>query len=761
MPATNKNKQNLTIALAGNPNSGKTTLFNRLTGSTQRIGNWPGVTVEKKEGRVRGRKEIELIDLPGVYSLSPYTLEEVVSRDFLVNEEPDAIINIVDASNIERNLYLTTQLLDIGIPVVVALNMMDIVNKRGDIIDVTKLQEKLGCPVVEISATKGFGISTLVGTAFEAAHFGATPHFVRDEKGSEIVHHDEVVPEHRHQETHFERQFSAPVEAAVDEIATIIKGDVPVEHLRWYAIKYFERDTKVLEASPLPADARTRIEAIITRAETKMNDVSTSIITGESYDFISGVVADTVTKKNSGMTISDKIDSIVTSRILGLPIFVLVMFLVYYVSVTTIGTIVTDFTNDTFVGTWIQEPIASWLGGTGMFAWLQSLIVDGIVGGVGAVIGFVPQMLILFLFLALLEDCGYMARIAFLMDRIFRRFGMSGKSFIPLLIGTGCGVPGIMATRTIEQDRDRRMTIMTTTFMPCGAKLPFIALIAGVAFGGAWWVAPSAYFLGIGSVIVSGIILKKTKLFSGDPAPFVMELPAYHFPVPRNVFYSVWERGSAFIKRATTFILLTSIAIWFLSSFGFEGGGFGMVDDLNNSVAANLGNLIAWIFSPLGFGNWKAAIASVLGLAAKEEIVSVMGVLTSISGEALDLVEEGAMSTLNPIMLLFGGGATTLAAAYSFLVFNLLCVPCFAAVSTMASEMKSAKWSWLTVGYQCGWAYAIAFIVYRLWLWIGLSMFSAWTVVALVVLAALLFLLFRPQPKNKEVSTSTPALSKG
>ncbi|MDR1774857.1 MAG: ferrous iron transport protein B [Actinomycetes bacterium] len=740
-----------TVALAGNPNSGKTTLFNRLTGSTQRIGNWPGVTVDRKEGTIKSKTDITLIDLPGVYSLSPYTMEEVITRDYLVHEEPDAIINIVDASNIERNLYLTTQLLDIGIPVVVALNMMDVVNKRGDVIDIPALSEQLGCPVIEISAIKGFGIQSLVGTAHEAAHFGATPHFVEAVEGdvATAVHHDQVIAHHQYRETHFERTFTAPVEAAIDSIAQVIQGRMPIEHLRWYAIKVFERDERVEKSLHLNEAERAQVESLISAVETEYDDVSSSIVTGESYDFISTVVEQTVTKQQVGMSLSDKIDRVVTSRILGLPIFVAVMFLVYYVSVTTIGALVTDFTNDTFVGAWIQEPVAHWLGSIGVADWLQSLFVDGIIGGVGAVIGFLPQMIILFIFLALLEDCGYMARIAFLMDRIFRRFGMSGKSFIPLLIGTGCGVPGIMATRTIEQDRDRRMTILTTTFMPCGAKLPFIALIAGVAFGGAWWVAPSAYFMGIGSVIVTGIILKKTRLFSGDPAPFVMELPAYHPPILRNTFYSVWERSSAFVKKATTIILLTSIVIWFASSFGFDAGGFGMVDDLNQSIAAHIGNAFAWIFSPLGFGNWKAAISSVLGLAAKEEIVSVMGIFSSIGDGAIDMVDAGQMGALSPIMMLFGASAIPVAAAYAFLAFNLLCVPCFAAVGAMVGEMKSWKWSLFTIGYQCGWAWIVGMIIYNLWIWIALGTFGFWTVAALLCLAVILFLLFRPAPRDR------------
>ncbi|PAV13111.1 iron transporter FeoB [Methanosarcina spelaei] len=721
----------VTIALAGNPNSGKTTMFNALTGSSQRVGNWPGVTVDKKEGRLKKYKDVTIIDLPGIYSLSPYTLEEVISRDYLVNEKPDVIINIVDGSNIERNLYLTTQILDVGIPVVIALNMIDIVNKSGDIIDIKKLSETLSCPVIETSAQKGTGLEALTKKAIELAKAG--------KKGT------------------FKRQFSKPVELALSNIAELIKNNVPDENLRWYSIKFFERDEKVLERITLSDVIKGKIEQIILACEEELDDNSASIIASESYEYISDVVRSYVKKSRSGTTLSDKIDSIVTSRWLGLPIFAAIMFLVYYVSVSTVGSYVTDFTNDMFVGEWIQAPLANWLTSIGTAEWMIGLIVDGIVGGLGAIIGFLPQMLILFFFLAILEDSGYMARIAFLMDRIFRKVGLSGKSFIPLLIGTGCGVPGIMAARTIEQQNDRRMTIMTTTFMPCGAKLPLIALISSAVFGGTWWVAPSAYFLGIGAVVISGIILKKTKLFMGESSPFVIELPAYHIPMAGNVIRSMFERGSSFVKKAFTVYTLASILVWFGASFGFVNGTFGLVDNLNNSVLHNIGNSLALIFAPLGFGRWETTVASIMGLAAKEQVVGVFGVLTSIGNEdlALEMVDSANVGGLSPIAALFSSGI----AAYSFLIFNLLCAPCFAAMNTIRTEMNNWKWTVFAIGYECVFAYVIALIFYQLGTFFSGGSFTAGTAVAFILLAVLLFMLFRPAPKQHDIEKSDSNLS--
>ncbi|AKB82560.1 Ferrous iron transport protein B [Methanosarcina barkeri 3] len=721
----------VTIALAGNPNSGKTTMFNALTGSSQRVGNWPGVTVDKKEGRLKKYKDVTIIDLPGIYSLSPYTLEEVISRDYLVNEKPDVIINIVDGSNIERNLYLTTQILDVGIPVVIALNMIDIVNKSGDIIDIKKLSETLGCPVIETSAQKGTGLEVLTKKAIELAKAG--------KKGT------------------FKRQFSKPVELALSNIAELIKNNVPDENLRWYSIKFFERDEKVLERITLSDVIKGKIEQIILACEEELDDNSASIIASESYEYISDVVRSYVKKSHSGTTLSDKIDSVVTSRWLGLPIFAAIMFLVYYVSVSTVGSYVTDFTNDMFVGEWIQAPLANWLTSIGTAEWMIGLIVDGIVGGLGAIIGFLPQMLILFFFLAILEDSGYMARIAFLMDRIFRKIGLSGKSFIPLLIGTGCGVPGIMATRTIEQQNDRRMTIMTTTFMPCGAKLPLIALISSAVFGGTWWVAPSAYFLGIGAVVISGIILKKTKLFMGESSPFVIELPAYHIPMAGNVIRSMFERGSSFVKKAFTVYTLASILVWFGASFGFVNGTFGLVDNLNNSVLHNIGNSLALIFAPLGFGRWETTVASIMGLAAKEQVVGVFGVLTSIGNEdlTLEMVDSANVGGLSPIAALFSSEI----AAYSFLIFNLLCAPCFAAMNTIRTEMNNWKWTVFAIGYECIFAYVIALIFYQLGTFFSGGSFTAGTAVAFILLAVLLFMLFRPAPKQHDIEKSDSNLS--
>ena len=702
------------IALAGNPNCGKTTMFNDLTGNNQYVGNWPGVTVEKKEGYLKGDKDLVIQDLPGIYSLSPYTLEEVVTRNYLIQEKPDAILNIVDATNLERNLYLTTQLMEIGLPMVIALNMMDVVRKNGDEINVEKLSRALGCPVIETSALKGEGSKEAAQKAAEAA------------KG-QLQQHPHV--------------FGGTVEHAIAHIEESIEGIVPPEQLRWYAVKLFERDEKVVEQLALSQDLRDHLEAHIQECEQELDDDAESIITNERYAYISRLMTSCIKKKQQkgSLTVSDKIDRIVTNRILALPIFALVMILVYYVSITSVGAIVTDFTNDVLFGEWIIEPLRGFLTAIGTADWLTGLVVDGIVGGVGAVLGFVPQMLILFLFLSVLEDVGYMARIAFIMDRVFRKFGLSGKSFIPMLIGSGCGIPGIMASRTIENERDRRMTIITTTFIPCGAKMPIVGLIAGALFGGAWWVAPSAYFIGVLAVVVSGILLKKTKPFRGDPAPFVMELPAYHAPTAKNVLRATWERGWSFIKRAGTVILAASVVIWFLSGFGMVDGAFTMVEDMNNSILAAIGNGFAWIFTPLGFGNWQSAVATVMGLVAKEEVVGVFGVLYGVAGDAMALVEEGAFMALSPIAMHF-----TALSGFSFLLFNLLCAPCFAAIGAIRREMNSAKWTWFAILYQCGFAYAVSLIVYQLGLLLAGGGFGIGTIAALLILALLVYLLFRP-----------------
>ena len=703
------------IALAGNPNSGKTTMFNDLTGSTQHVGNWPGVTVEKKEGRLKGEQDIFIQDLPGIYSLSPYTLEEVVSRNYLINEKPDAILNIVDGSNLERNLYLTTQLLEIGYPVVIALNMIDIVRKSGDAIDVQKLSDALGCPIMETSALKGEGSRAAALRAVETVKSGKRPE-----------------PPH---------VFSGSVEHALAHIEDLIQGKVEPLQMRWFAIKLFERDEKACEQLTLHADIAKQIEDVVAGCEAELDDDAESIITNERYAYISrlmDVCLKRVRRKGS-LSTSDKIDRIVTNRWLALPIFIAVMFVVYFVSVTTIGALVTDFTNDTLFGEWIIAPLGAWLESIGTAGWLTGLIVDGIVGGVGAVLGFVPQMLVLFFFLAILEDIGYMARVAFIMDRIFRKFGLSGKSFIPMLIGSGCSVPGIMASRTIENEKDRRMTIMTTSFIPCGAKMPIIGLIAGALLGGAWWVAPAAYFVGVAAVIISGIMLKKTKYFAGDPAPFVMELPAYHTPSAVNVLRSMWERGWSFIKRAGTVILLASVVIWFLASFGFTNGSFGMVEDMDHSVVAAIGGFIAPIFIPLGFGNWQAAVATVMGLVAKEEVVGVFGVLFGVSGDALTMVEEGANAGLAPIAAHF-----TMLAGFSFLLFNLLCAPCFAAMGAMRREMNSPKWTAIAIAYLCVFAYCVSLMFYQFGLLFTGGGFTVFTALAVLVLAFFLFALFRP-----------------
>lgn len=696
------------IALAGNPNSGKTTLFNALTGANQFVGNWPGVTVEKKEGKLKGQKDVVIMDLPGIYSLSPYTLEEVVTRNYLVNESPDAILNIVDGTNLERNLYLTTQLLELGIPTVVAVNMMDVVAKRGDTINADRLAKELGCPVMEISALKGHGIMVAAQKAVNLAQKG-----------------NPMIPRH---------SFSGSVEHAIAHIEEALGDKVHETQQRWFAIKVFERDAKVLAQLSMDNALMSHIEKDIRNCEEEMDDDAESIITNERYIYIASIIKDCCKKRNAGkLTVSDKIDKVVTNRWLALPIFAAVMFVVYYVSVTTVGAWVTDWTNDVLFGDIIPPAIDSFLTAVNAAPWLTALILDGIIAGVGAVLGFVPQMLVLFAFLAFLEGCGYMARVAFIMDRIFRKFGLSGKSFIPMLIGTGCGVPGIMASRTIKSDRDRKMTIMTTTFIPCGAKLPIIALIAGALFNGAWWVAPSAYFVGIAAIICSGIILKKTRMFAGDPAPFVMELPAYHWPTIINVLRSMWERGWSFIKKAGTVILISAIVIWFLQAFGFVQGRLMMVEDLGNSFLAVIGNGIAWLFAPLGWGHWEAAVATFTGLIAKENVVGTFGVLYGFA----EVAEDGAeiWGTL--------AASFTPLAAYSFLVFNLLCAPCFAAIGAIKREMNSAKWTWFAIGYQTTFAYAISLCVYQLGSLFAGNGFTLGSAAGLIVGAILLYLLFR------------------
>lgn len=706
------------IALAGNPNSGKTTLFNGLTGSNQYVGNWPGVTVEKKEGHLKGHKDVLIQDLPGIYSLSPYTLEEVVARSYLVTEKPDVILNIVDGTNIERNLYLTTQLIELGIPVVVAVNMMDLVRKKGDVIDTKKMGEALGCEVVEISALKGEGSMKAAEKAIETAS--------KKNAVSKI------------------KVFTGEVEDALAKIEGVIKGVVADGYLRWYAVKLFERDSKVLEELKLDEAVKKEIEQYVTVCENKLDDDSESIITNQRYVYISSVEKKFIKKKNSkgGMTVSDKIDRIVTNRVLALPIFALVMLLIYSIAMgpwkISIGTAGTDFANDVIFGEWVPGLVDSALGALGVEGWLYGLIQDGIVAGVGAVLGFVPQMLVLFFLLAILEDIGYMSRVAFIMDRIFRRFGLSGKSFIPMLVATGCGVPGIMASRTIEQERDRKMTIITTGFIPCGAKMPIIGLFAGAVFGGSPWVATSAFFIGVAAVVVSGIMLKKFKAFAGQPAPFVMELPSYHVPSMGNVFRATWERGWSFIKRAGTIILLSSIVLWFLQGYGFTEAGFGAVEDNNSSLLAAIGNAVAWIFAPLGWVGdmaWKATVASVTGLIAKEEVVMTFGTLYHFAGE---LSEEG-----EEIWDLVGQdfGAIT---AYSFMIFNLLCAPCFAAMGAIKREMNNGKWTAFAIAYMCGFAYIIAMIVYQIGgLFTGEAVFGFGTIVAILLLAGLLYMLFR------------------
>ena len=711
------------IALAGTPNCGKTTLFNALTGSNQFVGNWPGVTVEKKEGRLKGHKDVIIMDLPGIYSLSPYTLEEVVARNYLINERPDAIINIVDGTNLERNLYLSTQIMELGIPVVMAVNMMDLVQKTGNKIYIDKLSKKLGCEVVEISALKGTGISKAAERAIAAAQ----------KKSS-------VTPVH---------EFAQEVEDVIKTVETKLTGIVAEEQKRFFAIKLLEKDSKITEQMKSVPDVSIEVKAL----EDKFDDDTESIITNERYVYISSIIGQCYSKSAKGkkLTTSDKIDRIVTNRWLALPIFAVVMFVVYYVSVTTVGTIVTDWTNDVLFGEIIPPAIESALEAVHCAAWLQGLILDGIVAGVGAVLGFVPQMLVLFFFLAFLESCGYMARVAFIMDRIFRKFGLSGKSFIPMLIASGCGVPGVMASRTIENDRDRKMTIMTTTFVPCGAKLPIIAMIAGAFFGNSGWVATSCYFVGIAAIICSGIILKKTKMFAGDPAPFVMELPAYHWPTAGNILRSMWERGWSFIKKAGTIILLSTIVLWFLMGFGWEGGSFGMVEELNNSILAKIGSAIAWIFGPLGWTKagegWKMAVAAVTGLIAKENVVATFGMLFGFA----EVAEEGAEIWGNLAQVM------TPIAAYGFLVFNLLCAPCFAAMGAIKREMNNKKWFWFAIGYQCGLAYVVSLCIYQIGTLITTGTFGIGTVVAFILVACFIYLLFRPYKESNTLKVSVKA----
>ena len=713
----------VTIALAGNPNCGKTTMFNALTGANQYVGNWPGVTVEKKEGKLKNQKDVTVTDLPGIYSLSPYTLEEVVSRDYLLKEKPDVIIDLVDATNIERNLYLATQLLEIGIPVVIALNMVDLLKKNNIHINVKGLSSALGCPIVETSALKGTGLKEVVDEAIKCAN----QHRVPSKK----------------------MEFPKAVEKAVNEIESLVPANISEENKRWYAVKLLERDSKVKEGLNLPASAQSKIEEIASNLEKAEDDDTESIVTDGRYQYIQKVVSANVKRSGNKMTVSDKIDRIVTNRILGLPIFILTMFIVYYVSVTTVGTMVTDWTNDSFVGT-IQGVVADGLSGVGVADWLVSLVSDGIIGGLGAVLGFVPQMAILFLFLSILEDCGYMVRIAFVMDRVFRHFGLSGKSFIPLLISSGCGIPGIMASKTIEADNDRRLTIMTATFIPCGAKLPVIALMGGIMtayvtgdYVAAGFITPLMYFIGVVAVLVSAIILKKTKPFSGKPAPFVMELPQYHIPSAKTVLLHVWERLKGFIIKAGTILFLATVIMWVLSSIGSTGSGIGFVEDSNDSIMAILGGILAPIFAPLGFGKWQPVAASISGFSAKESIVSTMGVLANVAGDdAEDTMIVGAA-----IKAWFPSAV----AAFSFLLFNLLDSPCLAAISTMAHEMQSRKWFWFAILFQNIFAYVVTLCVYQIGLVVtGAGSFGIGTIVALILAAILLFLLFRPDPYKNQ-----------
>ena len=707
------------IALAGNPNCGKTTLFNALTGANQFVGNWPGVTVEKKEGKLKGHKDVVIMDLPGIYSLSPYTLEEVVARNYLIGEKPDAIINIIDGTNIERNLYLSTQIIELGIPVVMAVNMMDLVTKNGDNINIKALGDALGCEVVEISALKGTGVKKAAEKAVAAA---------QQKKAVTRVH-----------------AFAQDVEDAITAVEDKLGSSVAEAQKRFFAIKLLEKDSKISEQLTTLPDVSAEIKAL----EDKFDDDTESIITNERYTYITSIIGKCVKKaaNSEKLTVSDKIDRIVTNRILALPIFALVMFIVYYVSITTVGGFLTDWTNDTLFGEWIIPGAQSFFESIGCADWLTGLIVDGVISGVGAVLGFVPQMLVLFIFLAFLEGCGYMARVAFIMDRIFRKFGLSGKSFIPMLIGTGCGVPGIMASRTIENERDRRMTIMTTTFIPCGAKLPIIALIAGAFFGNSGWVSWSAYFVGIAAIICSGIILKKTKMFSGDPAPFVMELPAYHLPTVGSVLRSMWERGWSFIKKAGTIILLSTIVVWFTTYFGVVDGTFRMLSDeeIDYSILAAIGKCISWIFIPLGWGDWKSAVAAVTGLVAKENVVGTFGILFHY-GEVGEAGEE-----------IWGNLAANMSAiaAYSYLVFNLLCAPCFAAMGAIKREMNNAKWFWFAIGYQCGLAYLVSLCIFQIGgLFTGAASFGFWTIVAIAIIIGFIYMLFRPYKESETLDVN-------
>ena len=702
------------IALAGNPNSGKTTMFNALTGSNQYVGNWPGVTVEKKEGKLKSDKNVIIQDLPGIYSLSPYTLEEVVSRNYLVNDKPDAIINIIDATNIERNLYLTTQLIEIGIPVVISLNMIDVVRKNGDTIDLEKLEKALGCKVFETSALKGEGLSEAADYAVKIAVDG------NSSKNPPI--------------------FKGNVEHALAHIEESLESKVPDRFLRWYAVKVFERDQEVLKALKLDKAEWAHIDGHIKDCETELDDDAESIITIERYDYIEKVVCACVNRKNkSGTTVSDRIDSVVTNRFLALPIFALIMFFVYYISISTSGSWATDWVNDKLFGEIISGNLSAWFLSANVAPWLSGLVIDGIISGVGAVLGFLPQMIILFLMLSILEDVGYMARIAFIMDKIFRRFGLSGKSFIPMLIGSGCSVPGIMASRTIESERDRRMTIMTTSFIPCGAKMPFVGLIAGAMFGGSGWVATSAYFMGIAAVIISGILLKKTKYFAGDEAPFVMELPPYHAPMGKNVYRATWERSSSFVKKAGTLILVSSVILWFLQAFGIENGTMRMVSDNDTSLLAGFGRLIAPIFYPLGFGTWQAAVASLTGLLAKENIVAALGIFYGFS----DTVSNGSQYLPN-----LSQDFSALS-AYSLMIFNLLCAPCFATMGAIKREMNSGKWTLAAIAYLCVFAYTISIIVYQLGLLFTGHSFGILTAAALLLLCGLVYLVVRKNPYSK------------
>ena len=713
------------IALAGNPNCGKTTLFNALTGANQYVGNWPGVTVEKKEGKLKGHKDVVIMDLPGIYSLSPYTLEEVVARNYLIGERPDAIINIIDGTNIERNLYLTTPIIELGIPVIMAVNMMDLVTKNGDQINIKALGDALGCEVVEISALKGTGVTKAAEKAVAAA---------QQKKAVNRVH-----------------AFSADVENCISTVEDKLGSTVAEAQKRFFAIKLIERDSKISDQLSIAPDVSAEISAL----EEKMDDDTESIITNERYTYITSIIGKCV-KKATGkekLTTSDKIDKFVTNRFAALPIFALIMFVVYYVSVTTVGGFLTDWTNDTLFGEWIIPGAQSFFDNIGCAAWLSGLIVDGIISGVGAVLGFVPQMLVLFIFLAFLEGCGYMARVAFIMDRIFRKFGLSGKSFIPMLIGTGCGVPGVMASRTIENERDRRMTIMTTTFIPCGAKLPIIALIAGAFFDNAGWVSWSAYFVGIAAIICSGIMLKKTKMFSGEPAPFVMELPSYHLPTVGSVLRSMWERGWSFIKKAGTIILLSTIVVWFTTYFGVVDGSFRMLSDeeIDYSILAAIGKGISWIFIPLGWGDWKSAVAAVTGLVAKENVVGTFGILFHY-GEVGEAGEE-IWANLSANM--------TAIAAYSYLVFNLLCAPCFAAMGAIKREMNNTKWFWFAIGYQCGLAYLVSLCIFQIGgLFTGAATFGFWTIVAIAIIIGFIYMLVRPYKESTTLEENVKIATK-